>query len=188
MKRMLKGTITRHRGYWCLRYREHIREGDTIQTVQRSKRLAPVDAMHKTRRSVEPLAEALLEPINKTPALYVAMRLGDFVGTRLLSPSSNQSEDHYLPRLQTDVAALLEPTCANWLMHDVETRTIQTVLDKSSSEDKVGPQTMAHIKHLLGGIFHFAIAQDHLPKGTINPVTFSRDSGGSRFRWASLHP
>jgi integrase len=32
---------------------------------------------------------------------------------------------------------------------------------------------MAHIKHLLGGIFHFAIAQNHLPKGTINPVMFT---------------
>jgi hypothetical protein len=32
---------------------------------------------------------------------------------------------------------------------------------------------MAHIKHFLGGIFHFAIAQNHLPKGTVNPVMFA---------------
>ena len=78
MKRTLRGTITRHRGFWCLRYRERIREGDTIKTVQRSRRLAPVDALHKTRRSVVPLAQTLLEPINKVPAPYVAIRLGDF--------------------------------------------------------------------------------------------------------------
>ena len=78
MKRALRGTITRHRGFWCLRYRERIREGDTIKTVQRSRRLAPVDALHKTRRSVEPLALTLLEPINKLPAPYVAIQLGDF--------------------------------------------------------------------------------------------------------------
>lgn len=29
------------------------------------------------------------------------------------------------------------------------------------------------IKHLVGGMFHFAIAQGHLPRGTINPVTFA---------------
>lgn len=58
-------------------------------------------------------------------------------------------------------------------MHDVETRTIQTLLDQVEREDKLGPQTMAHIKHFLGGIFRFAIAQDHLPKGTINPVMFA---------------
>jgi len=37
---------------------------------------------------------------------------------------------------------------------------------------KLGPQSMAHVKHLLGGIFNFAIRQGHLPKGTVNPVTF----------------
>jgi hypothetical protein len=78
-QRTIKGTITRHRGFWCLRYREWIRAGDTIKVVQRSRRLAPVDAMHKTRRSVETLAETIPEPINKAPALYVAIRLGDFV-------------------------------------------------------------------------------------------------------------
>jgi hypothetical protein len=53
----------------------------------------------------------------------------------------------------------LNPRCANWLMHDVETRTIQTLLDRIESEDKLGPQTMGHIKRFLGGIFHFAIGQ-----------------------------
>src|ERR1700732_1007623 len=33
--RTARGTITRHRGYWCLRFRERIRVGDTIRTIQR---------------------------------------------------------------------------------------------------------------------------------------------------------
>lgn len=74
-----KGTITRHRGYWCLRFREKVRVGDTIKTVQRSQRLAPVDAMHKTRKSVEGLARERRESIRKVPAQYVGIRLGDFV-------------------------------------------------------------------------------------------------------------
>ena len=151
MKRMLKGTITRHRGYWCLRYRERIREGDTIHTVQRSKRLAPVDAMHKTRRSVQPIAEAMLEPINKTPSLYVAMRFGDFVD-RVYLPFIESKRRPSTVRGYTQMwLRYLNPRCANWLMHDVETRTIQTLLDQIEREDKLGPQTMAHIKHFLGG-------------------------------------
>lgn len=173
MKRTLRGTITRHRGFWCLRYRERIREGDTIKTVQRSRRLAPVDALHKTRRSVEPLAQTLLEPINKIPAPYVAIRLGDF------------AENAYFPHLETKRRPstlrgyrqmwqrYLKPRCANLVMHDAETRTVQALLDTISAEDKLAPQTMAHIKHLVGGMFHFAIAQGHLPRGTINPVTFA---------------
>lgn len=67
----------------------------------------------------------------------------------------------------------LKPRCANLVMHDAETRTVQTLLDTISTEDKLAPQTMAHVKHLVGGMFHFAIAQGHLPRGTINPVTFA---------------
>src|SRR5216683_3411337 len=173
MKRALRGTITRHRGYWCLRNRERIRDGDTIKTVQRSRRLAPIDALHKTRRSVEPLAQALLEPINRTPASYVAIRLGEL------------AEGVYFPHLETKRRPstlrgyrqmwnrYLKPRCANLVMHDAETRTVQALLDTISAEDKLAPQTMAHIKHLVGGMFHFAIAQGHLPRGTINPVTFA---------------
>lgn len=173
MKRMLKGTITRHRGYWCLRYRERIREGDTIHTVQRSKRLAPIDAMHKTRRSVQPIAEAMLEPINKTPSLYVAMRFGDFIDRVYLPFIESKRRPSTVRGYKQMWLRYLNPRCANWRMHDVETRTIQTLLDQVEREDKLGPQTMAHIKHFLGGIFHFAIAQNYLPKGTINPVMFA---------------
>ncbi len=67
MSRTVRGTICRHRGWWVLRFRERIREGETIRSIQRSKRLAPVDATHKTRKSVALLAEPILEPLNKAP-------------------------------------------------------------------------------------------------------------------------
>jgi hypothetical protein len=117
------------------------------------------------------LAQTLLEPINKAPAPYVAIRLGDF------------AEGVYFPHLETKRRAstlrgyrqmwnrYLQPRCANLVMHDAETRTVQVLLDTISTEDKLAPQTMAHIKHLIGGMFRFAIAQGHLPRGTINPVT-----------------
>jgi len=161
---MLKGTITRHRGYWCLRYRERIREGDTILTVQRSKRLAPVDAMHKTRRSVQSIAEAVLEPINKTQSLYVAMRFGEFVDRIYLPFIESKRRPSTVRGYKQMWLRYLNLRCASWLMHDVETRTIQTLLDQIEREDRLGPQTMAHIKHFLSGIFHFAIAQTTFPK------------------------
>jgi integrase len=173
MKRMLKGTITRHRGYWCLRYRERIREGDTLHTVQRSKRLALVDAMHKTRRSVQAIAETILEPINKTSSLYVGMRLGEFVDNVYLPFIESKRRPSTVRGYKQMWLRYLRPRCASSLMHDVETRTIQALLDRIEREDKLAPQTMAHIKHLLGGIFHFAIAQNHLPKSAINPVVFA---------------
>jgi len=50
---------------------------------------------------------------------------------------------------------------------------VQRLLDTISTEENLSPQTTAHIKHLLGGIFNFAIAQGHLPRGIVNPVTFA---------------
>jgi integrase len=160
-------------GFWCLRYRERVRIGDTIQTVQRSRRLAPLDASHKTRRSVEPLAEELLEPINKAGASYVAIQLGDFVDTVYLPFVETKRKPSTVRGYKQMWARYLKPRCSEWVMHNVETRAVQKLLDTIESEDKLGPQTMAHVKHLLGGIFRFAIAQGHLPKGTINPVLFT---------------
>jgi integrase len=173
MKRTLRGTITRHRGFWCLRYRERIRMGDTIRTVQRSRRLAPVDATHKTRRSVEVLAQALLEPINKAGVSYVAIRLADFVDNVYLRFVETKRKPSTVRGYKQMWTRYLKPRCSDWVMHDVETRRVQTLLDRIEFEDRLGPQTMAHVKHLLGGIFRFAIAQGHLPKGTINPVLFT---------------
>ena len=34
-----------------------------------------------------------------------------------------------------------------------------------------GPRSMTHIKHLLSGIYRYAIRQGHVPIGTTNPVT-----------------
>jgi integrase len=172
-RRMIKGTITRHRGFWCLRYRERIRKGDTIETVQRSRRLAPVDATHKTRRSVEALANKILEPLNKAPALYVAIRLGDFVERAFFPHVEAKRRPSTVRGYRQMWERYLKPRCSDSVMHDAETREFQNILDTIEREDALAPQTLAHIKHLLGGMFRFAIMQGHLPKGTINPVTFT---------------
>lgn len=182
-RRAQQGTITRHRGFWCLRYRERIRVGDEVKIVQRSKRLAPVDEEHKTRKSVEDLVEAVVEPINKAPANYVAIQLNNFVeGTYLpfveskRKPSTvrgyRQMWTHYLkPREK----------CAKLLMNSTETHMIQAQLDQIEREHKLSPQSMAHIKHFLSGIFRFAIKQGHVPAGTLNPVTSAETSEVSEF-------
>jgi len=171
--RTARGTITRHRGYWCLRFRQRIRVGDTIKTIQRSKRLAPVDAEHKTRKSVEGLVDTVIEPINKVPASYVAIQLGEFVdGTYLPSVESKRKPSTYRGYKQM-WQRYLKPRskCTGLLLHNTETRMIQALLDEVEHDEKLAPQTMAHIKHLLSGVYRYAIRQGHVPTGTTNPVT-----------------
>jgi hypothetical protein len=127
--------------------------------------------MHKTRRSVEPLAETLLEPINKAPAHYIAIRLADFAeGPISLTSSLSAGRVQFV-----DIGrwGYVKPRCGNLVMHDAETRTVQGILDAIGREDGLAPRTIAHVKHVLGGMFRFAIAQGHLPKGAISPVTFT---------------
>jgi hypothetical protein len=116
-RREIIGTITRHHGYWCLRYRERVRVGDTIKTVQRSRRLAPVDAMHKTRRSVEELAKERLKPINKAPILYAAIRLQDFAEGVYLPHMEAKRKPSTIRGYKQMWARYLKPRCANLLMH-----------------------------------------------------------------------
>jgi hypothetical protein len=74
------GYIMRHRGWWVLRYRERVGIGGKIETVQRAKRLVPVDAQHKTKASVRDLAQQELEPLNRHLAEPLRLtNLGDFV-------------------------------------------------------------------------------------------------------------
>ena len=74
------GYVMRHRGWWVLRYRERVGVGGELKTVQRAKRLAPVDAEHKTKASVRDLAKQELEPITRSSAEPLRItKLGDFL-------------------------------------------------------------------------------------------------------------
>jgi integrase len=173
MKRRKKHTIVRHRGYWCLRFRERVRVGDEVQTVQRSKRLALIDPMHKTRKSVEHLADARSESVKKAPANYVADRLGDFAARIYLPHVQGKRKPSTVRGYRQIWERYLKRRCADVIMYSAETHTIQGVLDDIEREESLSPQTMANVKHLLSGMFKFAIKQNHVPKGTLNPVTFT---------------
>jgi integrase len=111
-----------------------------------------------------------LEPIKKTPATYVAVRLGDFVENTYLPFIELKRRPSTVRGYKQMWQRYLKPRCSDLVMHSAETRMIQSKLDEIEHEEKLAPQTMAHIKHLLGGIFHFAIKQGHVPKGTSNPA------------------
>lgn len=74
------GYIMPQRGWWVLSYRERVGVGGKIKTVQRAKRLAPVDSQHKTKASVRDLANRELNPLNRNSAEPMSVtKLGDFV-------------------------------------------------------------------------------------------------------------
>jgi len=85
--------------------------------------------MHKTRRSVEPLAETILQPINKAPALYVAIQLGDFVEAAYFPHVEAKRRPSTVRGYRQMWERYLKPRCGDLVMHDAETRAIQGILD-----------------------------------------------------------
>jgi integrase len=175
------GSITRHHGWWVLRYREPVGEGGVIQTLLKARRLAPVDAEHKTKASVRCLADEVLEPLRgrKVSPLFVTT-LGDFVDREYLPYVKQQKRPSTYRAYVQMWNAYLKDECRTAWMRDVETHDVQKWLQKIAREQRkqndmdytLSKNTMAHIKHLLGGIFKYAAQQGYF-KGA-NPVELSQ--------------
>ena len=166
------GYITRHRGWWVLRYRERVGVGGEPATVQRAQRLAPVDAEHKTKASVRPLAQQFLEPLNaNTVSPLTVTTLGDFC-ERVYFPFVKQhkrpSTAHGYTQIWQDY--LKERCGAAWL-REVKTWHIQSWLESLAKEKSLSKTTLKHVKHFLGGVFRYATQQDYFDSARANPVT-----------------
>jgi hypothetical protein len=171
------GSITRHRGWWVLRYREPVGEGGVVQTLLKARRLAPVDAQHKTKASVRRLAAEVLEPLqcrNVSP-LFVTT-LGDFVD-RLYLPFVKQQKRPSTYRAYIQMwNAYLKNKCESAWLREVETHDVQKWLEEIAKTPRkrnnlnytLSKNTMAHIKHLLGGVFRYAARQGYFNRA--NPV------------------
>ena len=121
------GYIMRRRGWWVLRYRERVSVGGNIKTVQRAKRLAPVDPEHKTKASVRDLATQELDPLNRNVAEPLRVtKLGDFV-TRIYLPFVKQQKRPSTFRGYSQMwSDYVEPRCkAEWL-REIKTHHVQT--------------------------------------------------------------
>ena len=163
------GYIMRHRGWWVLRYRERVGVGGKIKTVQRAKRLAAVDAQHKTKASVRDLAQRELEPLNRSVATPLSItKLGDFVD-RVYLPFAKQQKRQSTYRGYSEVwGHYLKAACAQAWLREVKTHHVQSWLEQIAREHAISKTTLKHVKHLLSGVFRHAAQQGYFDGG--NPV------------------
>ena len=154
------GYIMRHRGWWVLRYRERVGVGGEIKNVQRAKRLAPVDAEHKTKASVRDLAKQELAPITRstTEPLRIT-KLGDFLD-RVYLPFAKQQKRPSTYRGYSHVwENYLKPCCEAAWLREVKTYHVQLWLEEIARVHGISKTTLKHVKHLLSGIFRHAAQQ-----------------------------
>src|SRR5580765_553211 len=82
MPREQTGHVYKRSGFWVLRYRQTRNQGGELKTIQKALRLAPIDAHHKTQKSVKGLVKEKMDDINRSnrqPEKVVT--IGDFVAT-----------------------------------------------------------------------------------------------------------
>ena len=163
------GYVMRHRGWWVLRYRERVGVGGKVKTVQRAKRLVPVDAEHKTKASVRDLAKRELEPLNRNLAEPLSVtKLGDFVD-RVYLPFAKQQKRPSTHRGYAQLwANYLKTRCqAEWL-REIKTHHVQSWLEEIGREHEISRTTLKHVKNFLSGIFRHTAQQGYFDGA--NPV------------------
>jgi integrase len=156
------GYIMRHRGWWVLRYRERVGVGGKIKTVQRAKRLVPVDAQHKTKASVRDLAKRELDPLNQNSAEPLCVtKLGDFVD-RVYLPFAKQQKRPSTHRGYSQMwSDYLKTRCEAAWMREVKTHHVQSWLEEIALEHAISKTTLKHVKNFLSGVFRHAAQQGY---------------------------
>jgi integrase len=189
------GYIMRHRGWWVLRYRERVGVGGEMKTVQRARRLAPIDATCKTEAAARKLAGPLLDSLNKTTwsaQPQFVTTLGDFCERVYFPFVEEQKRPSTLRGYRQMWDSYLSKRCASVWLRDVRTHDVQRWLDQIAGEERVAKKdlskttrsskvkthrlsktTLKHIKHFLGGVFRHAAQQGYLDEIRADMVTLA---------------
>jgi len=168
-RRHQKGHVFRKGSSWYLRYYDYAVQPNQ-QTVLQKKcvKLAPYGGEFRSKKAVRTLADEFLKPFNDgtfTPKSAMTMR--DFV------------EDVYLPHVDRQ----MKPSTANgykkmWSryfkeragisLRDFRTVDCERFLTEIAFKYDLRIRTLSHVKHLLSGIFRYAIRTGYL--NGMNPV------------------
>ena len=164
-----KGHVFLKGSSWYLRYRQYeVSPDGSEKLVQRCRKLADNKGKFRSKRAVMTLADEFLAPLNN--------------GT--LTSASNMSvvefwEREYFPHITTQC----RPSTVNgyknmWNLYlkgqldlplrDFRTVSCERLLQVIALEQNLSTATLKHIKHLLSGVFRYAIRTGAL--NGVNPV------------------
>jgi len=106
-------------------------------TIQKARQLCPVDATHKTKKSVRELAEDALAPVNghkRPPETIITM--GDFVTDIYLPFVTAQKRPSTYKGYRDMWEDHLKPRSEKVLLRDVRTCYVQRWLEAVAAEDR----------------------------------------------------
>lgn len=172
---MQRGHIFQSHGAWYVRYRPAPKE------KQKCERLAPICDEYRTIKSVRPLAEKILHPINQGRQTVPSLTLQQFIeGTYLPHAKKNKRPSTYRGYVNL-YNAQIKNRIGGMKLGTFRTVDGQRLLDKIEDETELSHRSLTHIKNLFSAIFKFAkrvgtidtnpIADTEIPKGKPNGKT-----------------
>jgi integrase len=164
------GQIKKRGQSWVLKYRMDVLENGVVVRKQVLKRLAPIDAEHRTESSVRHLAAALLAPINsRTARPQTDQTLFDFIDKTYMGEI--RSSNDLRPSTKASYAALwklLLPYVNGRKLKDVRTSDIEAMLRALASSKALSKSSFGAARSFLSGVFRYAIRNDYVDH--MNPV------------------
>jgi integrase len=158
VRRHQRGYIFLKGGAWYVRYREtQIQDDGTIALVQRCRKLADNKGTYRSKKAVRILADEFLAPFNNgTFTPESGMSVVEFWAGKYLPYVSDQksasTKNGYEKMWSRYLKDRMEVSIRDFRTVDCE-RLLMAIVAKYD----VSSTTLKHVKHLLSGVFRYAI-------------------------------
>ena len=164
-----KGYIFRKGNGWYLRYYDFVAApGGSFSRKAKCKKLADYGRSFKSKTSVRSLADDFLRPFNDgTFVAAGSMTVDAFVEEYYLPYAKEQTRPSTYDGYHQMWKAYLKDRM-QMSLRDFRTVDCEALLNRIARKRNLGIRTIAHVKHLLSGIFRYAIRSGFL-RGA-NPV------------------
>jgi integrase len=152
-----KGHIYRKGDIWMFRYWTHESVDGKKVRKQAAKRLAPFCDRYRTIKSVRPLADDILRPVNSERESSGSRTLQSFIELHYLPYTKEHKKPSTYKGYENIYRLHVEPRVAGIRVQDYRTVDTQKLLDAiAADKPQISHTTLLHIKGFLSGVFSVA--------------------------------
>lgn len=157
---MQRGQIFVRHGSWHLRYR--------VNGKQVSQRLAPYSDEYRTLKSVRPIADKILNPINAGRSPDVFQTVQQFIDQSYLPYAKQHKRPSTYKGYNDLYRCHISARVGGVRLHVFRTSDAQRLLDSIAGETQLSHRSLIHIKSFLSGVFSYAKRMGALDG--VNPI------------------
>jgi integrase len=165
-----KGYVYKKNGAWFVRFYENvIGQDETITRTQRAIKLADVDDNHRSKKSVMPLVEELLRPMNDgTYTPLGTMMIGRFYEQVYLPAALRELSVSTMRGYQNVWRRYLKPRMAQARLRDWRVADSQRLLNEIAAPGNLSRAVLNNIRTVGSAVFSQAVQLGYI--STQNPM------------------